>query len=227
MGVHRWIALVGFSVSAFAMLATLAELGHGTRARMARGDGVVRAVATLFRRNRRRYGGYTVHLGVVLLAMGVVGSMVYQVEAEQTLAQGERLAVADYGLTYQGLGSSEEPDKTEVHAQVAVDRDGARMGVLRPTKQVFRLREDQPRTIPAVLHRPLEDVYVLFGAFDPATERVTLKVYVNPLISLVWLGMIVVVAGTIVAAWPDAREARVMNAELVRLMGAGATSAAG
>lgn len=81
-------------------------------------------------------------------------------------------------------------------------------------------------TIPAVWHRPTEDLYVLLGTYDPASERVTLKVYVNPLINCVWLGMVILVLGTLIAAWPDAAEERVMNAELQRLVGGAALGVA-
>jgi len=220
LGVRHWIAVVGFGTAAFALLVTVAELARGVRARRRRGDGPLEAIVTLFARDRRRYGGYVVHIGVLLLAVGVVGSNVYQQVAEATLSEGEAMTIGAYGLRFAGLGARDQPDKLESFARIDVSREGESLGTLEPRRDLFRLREDQPMTIPAILHRPLEDVYVLLGAVDPATERVTLKVFVNPLVSWVWLGMIVLVCGTLVAAWPDAAEARVLDAELKRLMGA-------
>jgi len=219
LGVRQPVALVAFTTCAFALLTTLAEMARAARARMARGEAPHAAVGTLFRRNRRRYGGYVVHLGVVLLAAGVVGSNVYQQETERTLAVGETLRVGAYRLTYEGLRVTEAADRRSVAAVLQVRRDGRVLGSVLPRRDVFRLREDQPMTIPAVMSRPLEDVYTMIGVIDPDTERVTVKAVVNPLIGFVWLGMIVLVAGTLVAAWPDGSEARVMNAELRRLLG--------
>lgn len=218
-GVHHWIGLVGFGVAVLALIVTLAEYWRGVRARMARGKGPLMALGTLFVRNRRRYGGYTVHIGVALLAIGIVGSNVYQLEREQPLGVGDEMTIGDYRLTYDGLGVSDEPDKTVVFASLKVDYRGRPIGMLQPRRDIFRLREDQPMTIPSVMHRPIEDLYTILGTYDPGSQRVTVKVFVNPLISLVWLGMLVLVLGTFVAAWPDAAEARVLDTELKRLLG--------
>ncbi len=218
-GVRQWIAVVGLSTCFFTLLTTLAEIWRGVRLRHGRGEGWGVATARLFALGRRRYGGYVVHVGVTLLAIGVVGSNVYQLEAEQTLAAGESLTIGAYTLTFTGLSEAQEPDKASVFANVTVSQEGRELGVLQPSKDVFRLREDQPMTIPSILHRPLEDVYTLLGAFTPDTGRATIKAYVNPLIGFVWLGLVVLILGTMVAAWPDGSEERVMNAELKRLTG--------
>ncbi len=225
LGVRQWIAVVGFGICIFALLVTLIEIARGVRARMRRGEGVVGATTALFGRNRRRYGGYVVHVGIILLAIGVIGSNVYQLEADRTLALGETMAIGAYTLTNRGLAVENAADKQMVHARLDITANGRPLGLLSPRKDVFRLREGQPMTIPGVMRRPLEDLYTLLGSFDPDSQQVTLKVYVNPLIGCVWLGMIVLVAGTLVAAWPDAHEAKVMNAELERLVGAAGAAA--
>jgi cytochrome c-type biogenesis protein CcmF len=225
LGVGQWIALIGLSSCAFALIVTALEIGRGVGARVRRGERPLAALAELFARNRRRYGGYVVHIGIALLAIGVIGSTMYRQEAERSLAVGEALRVGGYELTYQGSGSTVQPDKQTVFARLAVARDGRPLGLLTPSREVFRLREGQPMTIPSMLHRPLADVYALLGLIDPETERVTVKVYVNPLIGWVWFGMLTLVAGTLIAAWPDAAEQRVMNTELKRLLeSAGATT---
>ncbi len=225
-GVRQWIAVVGFAISGFALWVTLLEIARGIAARMRRGEGAARATLGVFQRQRRRYGGYLVHVGVIVLAIGVIGSNVYQLEADRTLAVGESMTIGAYTLTHRGLAESRTPDKQMIHANLDVAHAGRTVRVIAPRKDVFRLREDQPMTIPAVWHRPLEDLYVLLGTYEPTSQRVTLKVYVNPLINCVWLGMIVLVLGTLTAAWPDAAEARVMNAELRRLLGGAALGAA-
>jgi cytochrome c-type biogenesis protein CcmF len=226
LGVRQWIALVGLSTALFALLATAAEIWRGVRSRMARGEGPLRATTTLFARNQRRYGGYVVHLGVALLAMGVVGSSLYQVETERTLGVGDTLPVGEYTLTLRGLRLEEAPDRTSVLADLEVVRGDRTLGTLAPRRDVFRLREEQPMTIPDVMVRPLEDLYTLIGVIDAEGERVTLKAFVNPLMSFVWIGMVTVVLGTLIAAWPDRVEERVLNAEVRRVLG-GAVPATG
>ncbi len=225
-GVRHWVALAGFTVSVFALFGTLIELGRGVRARMRQGDRPWSAAAGLVARQRRRYGGYIVHLGVIFFAIGVTGN-VYQAEVERSLKLGETVEVGNYALTFRGLATVEEADRSLLVARMAVrTAQGRDMGTLEPAKAVFRLREDQPMTLPAVLTRPLEDLYVLLGAYriDPPNvpggapvEHATVKVYVNPLVSFVWLGLMVLVLGTLIAAWPDGHEARVLATELRRL----------
>ena len=234
LGVRQWVALAGFTVSFFALFATLAEIGRGVRARMRRGEGPSRAALRLISRQRRRYGGYIVHLGVILFALGVTGN-VYQLETERTLALGESLSIGDYVLTFRGLSTAEEPDRSLLFARLHVtDHEGAELGMLEPAKAVFRLREEQPMTLPAVRSTPLEDLYALLGTYGMGSadaggaggESATVKIYVNPLVSYVWLGMIVLVLGTLIAAWPDGREARLLAAELRRLRSAAAPAPA-
>jgi len=227
LGVRQWVAVVGFATCLFALLVAVAEIARGVRARVRRGAGVWAAAIALFARDRRRYGGYVVHIGITLLGMGIVGSNVYQLEQDRTLERGAAMTIGDYTLTNEGLSLAQAADKQMVMANLRVTlADGRDLGLVTPRKDAFRLREDQPMTIPGVMHRPLEDLYTLLGTFDAATERVTLKVYVNPLIGLVWLGLLVLVAGTLVAAWPDAVEARVLDAELQRLVGSLGTAGA-
>jgi cytochrome c-type biogenesis protein CcmF len=137
---------------------------------------------------------------------------------------GAALSIGEYTITHRGLGLDEAADQMSVFANLDIAKGDKLIGTLAPRRDFFRLREDQPMTIPSVLHRPLEDVYTLLGVYDIDTGRVTIKAYVNPLISFVWLGMMTLVAGTLVAAWPDAAEERVMNAELQRLMGEAGTA---
>ncbi|MFN8423665.1 MAG: heme lyase CcmF/NrfE family subunit [Anaerolineae bacterium] len=216
-GVRQPTALAGFAVAAFAGGATVVEIARGVRARRRLGEGWATAFARLVARQRRRYGGYIVHLGVVLLAVGVTGN-VYKADAETALRKGESIVVGDYALRFEGFAQSTEPDRQIDRARFTVLRGGRVVGEVDPSRQIFRNREDQPMTIPSILHRPLADVYALLGGFDDASGVVTVKVHVNPLVGCVWIGLIVLVLGTLTAAWPDGREQRVLDAELDRML---------
>ncbi len=218
LGLRLPVALIGFAICAFAGLVTLTEFQRGLRARMRRGEGPFLALGRLVSRNRRRYGGYLVHIGIVLLGIGILGSQLYQIEMDRSLALGESVEIGPFHLTNRGLVARDTADSQIVAARLEVERGGRQVAVLEPRKEVFRLREDQPMTIPAVHHRPARDLYTLLGSFDAQSESVTLKLFVNPLISLVWWGLIVLVAGTLVASWPDRAEARLLDRELDRLL---------
>lgn len=218
LGVRRWPAVVGFGTCAFAGIVTVLEIARGVAARMRRGESGIVATARLFHLGRRRYGGYIVHLGIVLLAIGVVGN-VYNLRVEATLERGEAVEIGGFALRFEGFETREEPDFQSIAARFQVERDGETIGSVAPSRQLFRLREDQPVTVPSILHRPLEDVYVLLGGFDVDGGRASIRAHVNPLVSWVWIGLIVLIIGTAVAAWPDATEERVLNAELGRLLG--------
>ncbi len=219
LGVRHWIAVVGFGTCAFAGIVTLLEILRGIRTRMRRGESAAVAGFRLFVLGRRRYGGYLVHLGIVLLAVGVVGN-VYNLKVEATLNRGEAVDIGEFTLRFDGLETRSEPDLEAVVARFDVERDGVVIGSVSPSRQLFRLREDQPVTVPSILHRPLEDIYVLLGGFDEDGSRASIRAHVNPLVSWVWIGLVVLILGTLVAAWPDAAEERVLNTELQRLLGA-------
>ena len=225
LGVHRIVALVGFAICIFAGLVTVLEIWRGLAARMRGGERPPTALVRLFARNRRRYGGYVVHIGIVLLGIGVLGSNLYQLELDRTLTPGESVDIGPFTLTHAGLFTQQGPDSEIVAVRLEVSRDGRPVTTLEPRKEVFRLREDQPMTIPAVYHRPAQDLYTLLGSFDGQSQSATLKLYVNPLVALVWYGLMVLVAGTLLAAWPDGAEARVLDIELKRLLAAGGVAA--
>ncbi len=117
-GIRQWVALVGWGTCVFALLLTLAEYGRGIRARVTRGDGALDAAGTLLRRNRRRYGGYIVHIGVIAIAVGVIGSGLYGLDEERVLEVGETTQVGGYAVTYHGLGYRETEARASVLAEL-------------------------------------------------------------------------------------------------------------
>ena len=210
LGVTNPGALLGFGIAGFVALATLFEFYRGMRARMrTAGESPLTALFTLIARNRRRYGGYTIHLGVVVMTIGVVGSTFFQRETQGLLRPGEQLAVGRYVITYDGLQEFQTPDDRLVtRATVSVTRDGRPVGQLHPRRD-FYFESQQPMTIPGVRSTLQDDVYVLLVTWEPiAADGATFKVYVNPLINWVWAGGVVFILGTLVAAWPDATELR-------------------
>ncbi|HLB46589.1 MAG TPA: heme lyase CcmF/NrfE family subunit [Anaerolineales bacterium] len=203
-------ALVGLWLVSFAALATLLEFWRGARARMhSQGENFLVAIGHLFSRNRRRYGGYIIHLGVVMMALGVVGDEFFKAETQGTIGVGQSLAVENYTLTFEDVRAYPGSDGREiVEATAKLYRDGEYIMTLKPRRDYFVVQQ-QPVTVPAVYSTPGEDVYVLLvGWEDISWSASTFKIYVNPLINWVWAGGVTFIIGTLIAAWTSLDDKR-------------------
>jgi len=201
--------LIAYTFSAFVLASIAFEFARGTRARRALAGGSwPRAFSQLVGRNRRRYGGYVVHAAVVLLAIGVAGSSLYDSVAEGRLSPGGTLAVADYRLTYERLVEREAANATEVRAVVGIERGGKELGTLEAGKNAYAAERQVTNEVG--IRSDLvtgEDLFVIAEQVRP-DGSVYFRVFVNPLVNLIWLAGFVFLLGSIVALWPDAREQR-------------------
>jgi cytochrome c-type biogenesis protein CcmF len=208
-----WIRLPGalmtFAFLAFTMTTTLLEYGRGINARRrAHGENVLTATLRLTARNRRRYGGYLVHIGVVLLAIGIVGMEFYQIETQQNINRGETMIVSSpvvgtYELTYQDMGMAPSQPGIEItQATLTVSRDGQVVGEIKPYQEFF-IRQQQPMTIPDIHRDFMSELYVIIAGWEADGSSATFKAYINPFINWLWLGGLVLIFGTLVAAWPS------------------------
>ena len=159
-------------------------------------------------RNRRRYGGYVVHAAIVLLAIGVAGSSLYQTTREAKLSPGQSLQAAGYTLTYRELTREARSNHTAVRAHVDVYRDGELVTRLEPGKNRYAA-EQQVSSEMAIYTNWLraEDVDVIADQVN-ADGSVYFKVLVKPLVNLIWVAGFVFFVGAVIALWPDARESR-------------------
>ena len=201
--------LIAYSFSAFVLASIVLEFVRGTRARRSLAGGSwPRAFSELVGRNRRRYGGYVVHAAVVLLAVGVAGSSAYDTVAEGRLATGEMLAVGDYRLTYERLDEREAANATEVRAVLAVRRGGRDLGTVEAGKNAYAAERQVTNEVG--IRSDLvtaEDLFVVAEQVNP-DGTVYFRVFVKPLVNLIWLAGAVFLLGSLVAMWPDAREQR-------------------
>lgn len=212
VGIQIWGALLGFGLCAFTLAATLIEYWRGVSARhRSRGESYPVALWTLIGRNRRRYGGYLIHIGVVLVAIGVVGSRFYQVESQRNLAIGESMSITSevigtYELTYRGLREGPSPDDRLItEALLDVSYNGQPAGQLVPVREYFVVQE-QPMTIPDKRSTLRDDLYVILAGWEGSGETATFKAYINPLVNWLWIGAFVFIVGILVAAWPNPQE---------------------
>ena len=206
-------ALLGFWLVAFVGFVTLYEFWKGALARRRiRREPLPVALWRLGGRNRRRYGGYVIHLGVVLMAIGIIGIEMFQTETQGTIGIGENMTLGDYTISYESLAEFATRDGRSVaRAVVGVYKEGQFVGELYPRRDFF-LESQQPVTIPGVRSTWEDDFYILLIDWQViSTQNATFKIYRNPLVNWVWFGGIVFVLGTLVAAWPE------KEPELVRI----------
>ncbi len=208
LGERRWWPIAGLATAGLVFSTLVQEFVRGTRARMyTTGERPWTALLNLFRRNQRRYGGYIVHLGVVLMALGIIGNSFYQVENQGALQVGETLTIGPYVLRYDGLFERRESNYTAVVARLTAFRDGKEIGVLEPTRNLYDKRPEQPTTEVAVRFGLREDLYVVLAGWEQGGKQASFKVYINPLMSWLWIGGFVLVFGTLIAWWPRPRRA--------------------
>ncbi|GAB4528623.1 MAG: heme lyase CcmF/NrfE family subunit [Anaerolineales bacterium] len=204
-GIRLPAALLTFELAAFVACVTLYEFWRGARARSRqKGESLLVALTRMASRNRRRYGGYIIHLGIVLMSIGIIGLEVFQAETQVTIPQGGEINLRGYTMRYDSLALFDTADNRNVaRAVVSVYKNGKYVGELHPRRDFF-YDFQQPMTIPGVRSTWEDDFYVLLVDWMPVTaEGATFKVFHNPLVNWVWFGGMVFILGTLVAAWPS------------------------
>ncbi|HUF12215.1 MAG TPA: heme lyase CcmF/NrfE family subunit [Longimicrobiales bacterium] len=205
-------ALLAFTFGGFALSVNLGEFVFGTRARMrAQGEAAPLALVRLVRSNSRRYGGFTAHIGVLLLAIGVAASSAGRVERQATLRAGESMSIEGYEVRLRNISAWEEPQRFVVAAHVDVLRGGEAIGGLDPRLNFYG-GSDQPITTPAVRSRPHEDLYLTLIAFERDGSSATVAAVVEPLVGWIWVGGVIVFLGALLSAVPFERKRVVVGA---------------
>jgi cytochrome c-type biogenesis protein CcmF len=203
VGIREWYALIAFPICGFVLATILYEWFRGTRARRRmRGENYLKAFWGLIAANRPRYGGYIVHIAIILMAMGIIGSSIYVVETEATLKPGDSVTIEQYSLTYESLDYYETQSKEVVTATLSVYNDGELIGSVVPEKYFHRSYQ-QPVTEVAIRSTAKEDLYVILINWDQ--DSTTFKVLVNPLVGWIWIGGGVFLLGGLIAFWPERR----------------------
>ena len=201
--------LVAYTFSAFVLATIAMEFARGTRARKALGaSSWPAAFASLISRNRRRYGGYVVHAAIVMLAIGIAGSSAFDSVAEAKLARGESMTIGDYTLRYSSLDERATANATEIRATFDVQRGDRDLGTLQAGKNAYTI-EDQISNEVGIRSDRLtgEDLFVIAEQIN-RDGSVQFRVFVKPLVNLIWLAGLVFLVGSLVTLWPDRHEQR-------------------
>src|SRR6266516_933081 len=229
-GMRDLYAVLAIALGAFVAATVVQEFARGARARHRQyGEGYALALGRLLARNRRRYGGYIVHTGIVILFVAFAG-MALKTETEATLRPGESASLrSPYGHTYTfthlGISQYDALNRQITAATVEVRRNGKPIGFLTPEKRqhVDGLGRPtfQPSTEPAIMSMLREDLYGVLGGTVDGTEQAVFRFTINPLVWWVWYGGMIVALGGLIVMWPGGSPAarRSQAGYAVRLVG--------
>jgi cytochrome c-type biogenesis protein CcmF len=211
--------VVVVSLAAFNIAVIVQEFQRGVAARRRsaekRGEpeGMAAALLNLVAKNRRRYGGYIVHLGIVGMFIGFVGSA-WNLEREVTLVPGQTHQIGNFDVRYLGTrmcpgnpkcSAEEQADlnKRMLFADFEVHESGKPLGQIHPAKFFYAKNPDGPTTEVSLLSSLRQDLYTVIGTIDPQSKRGTFRFHVNPLVMWIWLGGMVLVLGAGISLWPE------------------------
>jgi cytochrome c-type biogenesis protein CcmF len=202
MGVHHWLALMYFFSAAFLLATVYFEFNKGTQARMSMiRESAPTALFHLIERNRRRYGGFIVHTGAGILFIGIAASSFFQLEKDAMVKPNESFYARSYKLTFRSLNFERDPHKEVVRAGIEVFKDNRSLGFLYPERHFYK-SSDQPTTEVALRSFWNEDLYVIIAGWDDRGSA-TFKIYVNPLIGLIWKGGLLMAFGGLIILLPQ------------------------
>ncbi len=204
-GMTRWPAVVAFWLISFVLAVNAFEFFRRTRIRRKnQKDSWWSSLLYVLKKNRRAYSAMIIHIGVVLMALGIIGIEVFQTETQGTIPAGGELSVSSYTMVFEKLDIFDTPDGRNVaRAVVSVKRDGQIIDVLYPRRDFF-YDSGQPMTIPGVRSTLVDDFYVILVDWKVVSaEGATFKVYHNPLVKWLWIGAWVFIFGVVATTWPD------------------------
>ncbi|MEZ4286627.1 MAG: heme lyase CcmF/NrfE family subunit [Polyangiales bacterium] len=193
--------VAAFSICAFVLGSVFQEFARGVRVRMNKGENVFVALGRLTTRMPRRYGGYVVHIGIVVMCIGFTGAA-YDQEKEAALRPGETMSISDASFKYEGPRMETDPNKRMVFADMSLI--GAE-GLISPAKFIYRSHPQMPTTEVAIRSNAERDLYVIMSTVDPSTKRATFRIIVRPLVFWIWLGGMIVIVGCLIAMWPNSK----------------------
>jgi cytochrome c-type biogenesis protein CcmF len=207
-GVRDVYAIVSFSLAVFVIATTLMEFFWGARSRQrVTGQKFGSALVSLVDRNKRRYGGFVVHLGFILIIIGVTGSSAFRQEATASIKRGESFSVGRYRMLFEDMVSRDSPNAEFMGARLGIFDGSRRVGTLVPGQNFYKAGQN-PSTEVAIHYTLRGDLYTILTGFDPQQGRATLKAYLNPLINWIWIGGGILIIGAWFAMLPDIRDRR-------------------
>jgi cytochrome c-type biogenesis protein CcmF len=216
-GMRHFYALISFGFCLFVALTVIMEFYKGARSIAAKNDmNLLRATVELTHRNTRRYGGYLVHMGIVLIFIGVTGHAFNQNEVKE-LNKGDSMRIGAYSLQMVDLQQGENENYQWHRATMQVAKNGDPLGTLEPEKRFYKASKQGTSEV-GVRSRLNEDLYLNFGGMSDDNQRAVIQAYVFPLVSWIWIGGLVLIGGTLVCLVPSKIKMQYARTEVVGVM---------
>jgi cytochrome c-type biogenesis protein CcmF len=205
VGVRSMLAVLALALTVFVAGTIAVDVVRATRARRRMGDGLLTALGGLLRRHNRRYGGFIVHLAVLVVAVGVTGSQAWSLHSETTLQRGETAELGGYRVRFDGLRESQESNHDKVTGTFTLVGGRGAGAVLQPAKK-FYPQENSPIAYVDYRLGLVDDLYLVLGDFARDGSQATVKFQVNRLVSWIWIGGLILTLGTALAVLPERRK---------------------
>ncbi|HYT66454.1 MAG TPA: cytochrome c-type biogenesis CcmF C-terminal domain-containing protein [Vicinamibacterales bacterium] len=203
LGIKVWSSGICFALCAFVGATILQEFIRGAQVRQgASGADILTALIGLVSRQRRRYGGYIVHVGITLMFLGFAGQG-YKLEENMKLNPGQTGSVGGFTIRHDSISVTSDEQKQMITGHVTVTRGGKMIAEMTPARWFFAKHEDQPTTEVAIRRAPGEDVYIVLAAYEMETQNATYAVTINPLVNWIWFGFGILAFGTGIALLPE------------------------
>jgi cytochrome c-type biogenesis protein CcmF len=206
-GMRSFYTIICFTLCMFVTVTIVEEFIKATGIRMRnQGENFMVALIRLTLKNKRRYGGYIVHFGVVLMFIGLAGNA-FNREISQTMAEGDELKIGDYTLKLTKYEQGETPNYTYGVTWLDAYKDGKLLRTMKPEKRIYKIGEGQSTTMVSLRSTPKEDLYTVFNGVANDGRGYEIKAHVNPLVFWLWFGSAVMFFGTMVTLLPDRKGA--------------------
>ncbi len=194
---------VGFTGALFVISSSVSEYVRGVLARRkAHSESLAESVLNLLSKQRRRYGGYIVHVGFVMAVIGWCGAS-FKLEQDVSMREGESVTLGDYEVRFDGLSEEESNDRYLILAHLTVLKDGQEVAQLRPGRAIFHSSPENPTSEIDIRTNPKEDLYFALTGFGENGQLASFKMLVSPLVWWFWFGGGVIVFGTLICLWPE------------------------
>jgi cytochrome c-type biogenesis protein CcmF len=203
LGIRVWASGLCFAFCAFVLVTIGQEFLRGAAVRKgATGTDYLTAMIGLVGRSHRRYGGYIVHVGIVLMFLGFAGQG-YKQDEQLLLKPGQESTVGGFTIHHDALTVTSDEQKQMITGQVTVTRNGKVLGQMQPAKWFYARHEDQPTSEVAIRRAPGEDLYIVLAGYQVETQTATYAITINPLVNWIWFGFGVLAIGTGIALLPE------------------------
>ena len=203
LGFRVWVSGLCFSLCAFVIGTIGQEFVRGAAVRReATGTDLLTAMIGLVARSRRRYGGYVVHVGIVLMFLGFAGAG-YKLDSQVLLKPGDAHELGPYTVRYDRLSQNTDSQKQMITAHMTVLEDGEVLGALYPARWFFFKHETEPTTEVAMRRTIADDLYVVLAGYELSDQAASFQITVNPLVNWIWFGFAVLALGTGIALLPE------------------------